>query len=904
MSLGLFLERRRFAATTAAVVFVAVLGALLPQIMLPRLAMTAPVCYSIAALGDFSSALILFAIARTSVQQRAMFVLAFSFLLNAGVMFGCLLVLPLLFGPPIVPSAQQFPVTLFILWHVIVGAGGFAYLLGRADHHRFAWGTGKMLAVASTVSVLLVALIVAGYRYGDRLPVIAPGGRGGLVHTFTGPLVFLLLAGATFFICRLRNATPIERAYGLALLIVTLSFGLFLLITERYTPPYYLGRVMIAASSVLVLVAAVQSLVAARFRLGKVEEKLGEVETQSAKRAARGQALWEICLLPQATESERLRAMLSIAARALRPGLPTIGILAHQAGASVIVDATATIHLEPEADERIRGIVYAGAAFPIAQTMAGRLLAAGRARAWNDLSGRIDGEPLPFERMRCRSFIGIPIEIAGTMHFLEFASPREMTAEPFGDEDLAYTDVLGSFFAVRFKQQQQFERIKFQIEHDALTGLANRALFRTAVREAIRAGLPFAVAIVDVDGFRHLNDRYGHQVGDELLVEIAAELRGAAGPNLAARMSADEFAVLIGDVNTLDETAAAVRRYGELFATPFRTGDRTGTEVLTVSASIGVVRFPVDAASAGELMRRAEVALTLAKSGGGSTTMLFDRSMQEILEANRLRVAELSEAIAGGQLALVYQPTFALASRKVTGAEALLRWHHPERGTLLPAEFIEFAERNGLIPGLSAWTLAHVSEDILASHLPPGFRIFFNLAAPMLDDIPFIGSISAAIAADPSLAEHLGVEVTESAAMQNVERSMNTIALLRGWGLHVAIDDFGTGHSSLAYLKHLTVDLVKIDRSFVAGMPADERDGELLEMLLRIIDRFGIATLAEGIETEAQLTWLLDHGCAYGQGYLLAKPNPLIELLERIGVPPPRSPPQAAVLAGARGGRP
>ena len=284
--------------------------------------------------------------------------------------------------------------------------------------------------------------------------------------------------------------------------------------------------------------------------------------------------------------------------------------------------------------------------------------------------------------------------------------------------------------------------------------------------------------------------------------------------------------------------------------------------------------------------------------------MLFDRSMQEILEANRLRVAELSEAIAGGQLALVYQPTFALASRKVTGAEALLRWHHPERGTLLPAEFIEFAERNGLIPGLSAWTLAHVSEDILASHLPPGFRIFFNLAAPMLDDIPFIGSISAAIAADPSLAEHLGVEVTESAAMQNVERSMNTIALLRGWGLHVAIDDFGTGHSSLAYLKHLTVDLVKIDRSFVAGMPADERDGELLEMLLRIIDRFGIATLAEGIETEAQLTWLLDHGCAYGQGYLLAKPNPLIELLERIGVPPPRSPPQAAVLAGARGGRP
>jgi EAL domain-containing protein (putative c-di-GMP-specific phosphodiesterase class I) len=215
-----------------------------------------------------------------------------------------------------------------------------------------------------------------------------------------------------------------------------------------------------------------------------------------------------------------------------------------------------------------------------------------------------------------------------------------------------------------------------------------------------------------------------------------------------------------------------------------------------------------------------------------------------------------------------------------------VRWDHPQRGRLAPSEFIDFAERNGLIAPLSSWVLARVARDLAsAGPLPAGFRLYFNVAPQMLDDIPFITAVHDVLKADPVLAAHLGVEVTETAAMQNVERSMNTIALFRSWGLHVAIDDFGTGYSSLSYLKQLEVDMVKIDRSFVSGLPNDERDGEVTEMLLRIIARFGFSTLAEGIETEAQAAWLTEHGCRFGQGYLVAKPDTFVELLDRMGLP-------------------
>lgn len=307
--------------------------------------------------------------------------------------------------------------------------------------------------------------------------------------------------------------------------------------------------------------------------------------------------------------------------------------------------------------------------------------------------------------------------------------------------------------------------------------------------------------------------------------------------------------------------------------------------MLGIGASIGAARFPDDGATAEELMRRAGVALDVAKARGGSTTLLFDQQMSATLEESHLRVVELSDAIANDQLALVYQPTFDLATRTIVGAEALVRWDHPTRGRLLPAAFISFAERNGMIAPLTRWVFQRVMVDLARTPLPPLFRVYFNLATQMLTDIPFISQVHEALLAAPDLVEHLGVEVTESAAMQNVARSMNTIDLFRSWGMYVAVDDFGTGYSSLSYLKQLTVDMIKIDRSFVMGLPGEERDAALTEMLLRITDRFDFVTLAEGIETEGQASWLLEHGCRFGQGYLIARPESFKVLLELLAVP-------------------
>jgi EAL domain-containing protein (putative c-di-GMP-specific phosphodiesterase class I) len=196
---------------------------------------------------------------------------------------------------------------------------------------------------------------------------------------------------------------------------------------------------------------------------------------------------------------------------------------------------------------------------------------------------------------------------------------------------------------------------------------------------------------------------------------------------------------------------------------------------------------------------------------------------------------------------------------------------------------VPFAERNGLISSVTRWVSRRVIRDFSGgAELPQGFRVYFNVVAQTLDDFTFISELNDALRTTPKLADHLGIELTETAAMENVESAMHTINLFRNWGLSVAIDDFGTGYSSLSYLKKLTVDVIKIDRSFVSGLPHDESDGAIAELLLQFTDKFDVVTLAEGIETEAQLSWLFERGCRLGQGYLFAKPEPLQALRSRL----------------------
>jgi diguanylate cyclase (GGDEF)-like protein len=602
------------------------------------------------------------------------------------------------------------------------------------------------------------------------------------------------------------------------------------------------------------------------------------VEGEAAKRANRIRAFWEIASESAPVEGDTLRNILATAAATIRPGKSILGALSHLESETVIVDQVSNLAAFSDGAY----IVRTGATFPLKQTILSLLPPSGGTRFWDDLR-TLKERGLIAQEIGWRCFIGTLTTIAGRTYYISFGSTEPMIDEPFAEDDVAFVEVVASFVASRITQQMQFEKIQFEIEHDALTGLQNRVQFRNAVREEIAARRSFAIALADIDGFRHVNALEGHQVGDDVLVEIARALNALAEQDLVARMSADEFGILLP--GSAASAGSSIGRYSELFHKPFRIGNHKGTNVLAVSASIGVARFPEDGGSVEDLIRCAAVALKVAKSGGGSATIHFDHAMEALAQESHLRFVELSDAIEKDELALVYQPAFDLATRVFLGAEALVRWDHPTRGRLAPGEFIEFADRNGLMAPLSSWVLDRVVRDISSSEgsLPAGFRIYINLAASMLEDVPFISKLNELLQASPALAGHLGVEVTETAAMGNVERSMYTIELFRRWGLSIAIDDFGTGYSSLSYLKQLKVDVIKVDRSFVMGLPDDERDAALTDMLLRIGDRFGFVTLAEGIETEAQAAWLLEHGCRLGQGYLIARPGPFADLLRGIG---------------------
>jgi len=896
--LGLYQAARskRALLSAAGVIAFVLVGMLLPAGPYPRFAMLAPVAYSIAIVGNVATFLILLAMVPTAPRPRLMLVLSAAFCANAVLLVGVVLVLPMLPGiMPVIPTPPQFAPWLFFFWHALVAAGAIAYLVARrlpVDGRRLS--RRYLLVTGLWAAGVVCACVAAAFVMAASVTIVVNGAYVGTAnHSYAGPIIAAAIGLAMLGMYRVRAATPIELGFALSLLCVLAAFAGYLTGGPHFGTNYFFERILVAAGSLAVLDAAVRTLIASRMQLSEAEWTLGRLEVESAKRAGRIHAVWDIVSLRESSETSRVNAILRIATAALRPGKPMLGMLSHQVGENAFIDASAWSQFEAGPHERIAAVAYPGASIPLDHLMAYRLEGVGRSQAWDDLAAT--GAPSPYPGTEFKSFIGSRFDISGQRSFLSFASSAPMTDEPFAEDDLAYVDVIASLFAARVEQQHQFDRIKFQIEHDELTGLENRVQFRTAVRSAIGANVSFTVAFINLDGFRKVNERQGNPAGDAVLVEVARRLRRVASGDLIARIGSDEFAVMMRDGLTPELALASLQRYSDLFHAPFPTGPEAGASQVALSASIGAARYPSDGDSAEELIRRGGLALEAAKAHGGSVTLVFATSMEELLEATRLRVVELRDGIANDELTMVYQPTFSIATRRISGAEALVRWNHPGRGTIGPAQFVDFAERNGLIAALTRWVFARVSSDILGTpKLPFGFRIYVNLAAPMLEDVVFIAAVKAALGEQPVLAAHLGFEVTESAAMENVDRSMNTIALFRSWGLHVAIDDFGTGHSSLAYLKQLTVDLVKIDRSFINGLPLDPGDVEVVDMLLQVINRFGFAALAEGVETEAQASWLLSHGCRFGQGYLVAQPHSFGELLERIGAPQALAPPGSA----------
>jgi diguanylate cyclase (GGDEF)-like protein/PAS domain S-box-containing protein len=413
-------------------------------------------------------------------------------------------------------------------------------------------------------------------------------------------------------------------------------------------------------------------------------------------------------------------------------------------------------------------------------------------------------------------------------------------------------------------------KLAHQANHDPLTGLPNRTLLAQYVAERFRPGAGgLACLFLDLDNFKVVNDSLGHTAGDELLVEVAGRLRATVRPgDLVARFGGDEFVVVCENVDE-DAVVALAGRVSEALACPMRLG---GVDIRPY-ASVGVTVQTAEHAAADELIRDCDIAMYQAKaSGKGRITVLDQQARAEARDKLRL-VAELRDAIERRDITLMYQPIFSTVDGQPVAVESLARWTHPERGALSPATFVPLAEESGLIGGLGLLVLDETCrqlaewDHLLGAAAPP--RANVNVSALQLDD-NLAGQVAAALELHQLDPSRISVEITESALMKDPASARDVLQQLRDLGIELAIDDFGTGYSSLAYLRHLPVDCLKVDRSFVAEMA--QGHPEIASAVIALAATLNLCTVAEGVETLEQAEELTRLGASYLQGFSLAEP--------------------------------
>jgi diguanylate cyclase (GGDEF)-like protein len=426
-------------------------------------------------------------------------------------------------------------------------------------------------------------------------------------------------------------------------------------------------------------------------------------------------------------------------------------------------------------------------------------------------------------------------------------------------------------------------RLQEMTTTDTLTGLPNRALFTDRVNQvissALRDGREVPVMLIDLDHFKEVNDTVGHHAGDELLIDVARRLLSALRTSdTVARIGGDEFAVVLEMSTTGEQAAATAERVLE--AVRAASFVRDGVELI-VSASIGIALWSEAGTSQAELLKHADVAMYRAKAAGGDRFEMFQPAMT-VVARNRLGLErDLRRAITSDELFLRYQPQIDLATGEVLAVEALVRWTHPTRGEVMPAEFISLAEESGLIVPLGAWVLNEACRQLAHWHddHPPGprLRMSVNVSARQLADARFVTLVTEALARSGVSPASLELEITESTLVDESGPATTMLRTLRALGVSVAIDDFGTGYSSLAYLRRFPVDRLKLDMSFVAGLEhADSgspgSDEALVGAAINLGHALRLDVLAEGVETEKQRRALIAFGCDQAHGYLLAKP--------------------------------
>jgi diguanylate cyclase (GGDEF)-like protein/PAS domain S-box-containing protein len=428
-------------------------------------------------------------------------------------------------------------------------------------------------------------------------------------------------------------------------------------------------------------------------------------------------------------------------------------------------------------------------------------------------------------------------------------------------------------------------RIAYMAHHDGLTNLPNRALYQQRLRQALESGDAadnrVAVLGIDLDLFKNVNDSFGHPMGDRLLRQVADRLRAQVrGNNLAARLGGDEFAAILTGEMSPREVSDFAARLIKVLSAPYQIDNNE----VVIGASIGIAMSPGDGATSEELMRNADMALYRAKEDGRGVHRFFEREMDLQVQKRREMELDLRRAFANGEFELHYQPLVDIASDKISGFESLLRWRHPDKGMISPAEFIPVAEDIGLITAIGEWVLREACSE--AAKWPAEVKLAVNLSPVQFRSRNLVQVVISALANSGLSPKRLELEITESLFLAETEANLATLHQLRELGVSISMDDFGTGYSSLSYLRSFPFDKIKIDRSFVKDL-AERSDCVAIVRAISGLGRsLNITTTAEGVETTDQLDWLRAEGCNEVQGFLFSGAKPAAEveqLLFRFG---------------------
>ena len=436
-----------------------------------------------------------------------------------------------------------------------------------------------------------------------------------------------------------------------------------------------------------------------------------------------------------------------------------------------------------------------------------------------------------------------------------------------------------------FSDITQLKLHEKQLEHiahyDALTGVPNRVLLADRLQQALahskREATILAVCYLDLDGFKLVNDTMGHEAGDKVLVEVTQRIKDAIrGDDTVARLGGDEFAVLLLGLRAPEECSSSLNRLLEAISLPIQIGNRQ----FEVSASIGVSLYPSDDHDADTLLRHADQAMYTAKQSGKNRYYLYDAEHDQRARSHHEFLRRLALALVRQEFELYYQPKVDMRTLQLTGAEALIRWQHPERGLLAPAEFLHAVEGTPLEFELGDWVIATALAQLESwQQMGLQLELSVNVSARQLQANDFVWKLKRKILRHPDLPRgSMQIEVLETAALEDIPRVSATIDRCRRIGVTFALDDFGTGYSSLSYLGRLPVDTLKIDQSFIRDMLEDKGDRAIVQGVIALAKAFDRRIVAEGVETRALFNELLEMGCEYGQGYGIARPMPASDL--------------------------